>query len=147
MNDNRSYMARKETVEPKWYVVDATDMPLGRLASRVAVVLMGKHKPTYTPHVDTGDFVIIVNADKVAFTGNNKMQTKVYRHTGYPKGFRETTYAEMMRKDSTKLVERVIKGMLPKSRLHFDRKLKVYAGNDHPHAAQKPEVLDVRKAK
>lgn len=146
MNDHRSFMARKETVQPKWFLVDATDMPLGRLAAQVSMILMGKHKPTYTPHVDTGDFVVIINADKVAFTGNNKMSTKVYRHTGYPGGFRSATYAEMMKKDSTKLVERVIRGMLPKNRLHFDRKLKVYAGAEHPHAAQNPESINLRKA-
>lgn len=141
MTANRTYMATKETVAPKWYVVDAAGVSLGRLAARVSLILTGKSKPSYTPHVDTGDFVIIINADKVGFTGHKLERTKVYRHTGYPSGFRETTYAEMMRKDSTRLVERVVRGMLPKSRLHFERKLKVYAGADHPHAAQKPELI------
>lgn len=138
MASNRTFMARKEDFSPKWVLVDATDIPLGRLAARVSLILTGKHRPTYTPHVDTGDFVIIVNADKVGFTGHKLENKKVYHHTGYPKGFRETTYAKMMEKDSTRLVEKVIRGMLPKSRLNFERKLKIYAGANHPHEAQCP---------
>ncbi|EEX49312.1 MULTISPECIES: 50S ribosomal protein L13 [Jonquetella] len=139
MTANRTFMATKASYVPKWYVIDATDIPLGRLASRISLILTGKSKPSYTPHVDTGDFVIVINADKVGFTGRRKLaETKVYRHSGHPGGFKETTYAEMMQKDSTRLVERIVRGMLPKSRLHFERKLKVYAGADHPHAAQQP---------
>ncbi len=142
MTGNRTFMARKETVQRDWYVIDGAGIPLGRLASRVALILMGKHKPTYTPHVDTGDFVIIVNADKVGFTGRKLERTKIHWHTGYPGGFSEMTYGQCMAKNSVRLVERVIKGMLPKhNRLNFGRKLKVYAGEAHPHAAQKPVTI------
>jgi large subunit ribosomal protein L13 len=127
----------------KWYVVNAENKPLGRLASEVAKVLRGKHKPLFTPHVDTGDFVIIVNADKVVLTGN-KWQQKLYRwHTGYPGGFREIVAEKMRQRRPERVVELAIRGMLPKNKLGraMFRKLKVYASSTHPHAAQQPEPL------
>ena len=129
--------------ERKWWVVDATDIPLGRLASRVATVLRGKNKPTYTPHVDTGDFVIVVNASKVKLTGRKLQQKKYYRHSGSPGGFREESYEHLMVRPPEFPVTKAVKGMLPKNVLGRDliTKLKVYAGADHPHAAQKPEPL------
>ena len=129
--------------ERKWWVVDATDIPLGRLASRVATVLRGKNKPTYTPHVDTGDFVIVVNASKVKLTGRKLQQKKYYRHSGSPGGFREESYEHLMVRHPEFPVTKAVKGMLPKNVLGRDliTKLKVYAGADHPHAAQKPEPL------
>ncbi len=142
MKESCTFMAKNETVERNWYVVDAADMVLGRMAAQVARVLMGKHKPVYTPHVDTGDFVIVINADKVRITGNKLEKERVYRHSGHPGGFRSRTYGEMMAKFPDRLVEKVIRGMLPKSKLHFERKLKGYAGPSHPHAAQQPEPLE-----
>lgn len=140
----KSYIAKPLEIERKWYVVDAEGQTLGRLASKVASVLRGKHKPIYTPHVDCGDYVIIVNADKIKLTGKKSFQ-KVYRwHTGYVGHLRERSYEEMMQKRPTRVVEMAIKGMLPHTSLGADmfRKLKVYAGPDHKHAAQKPEVLE-----
>lgn len=141
----RSYMAKPEEVVRKWYVVDASGCTLGRLASRVAAVLKGKHKPTYTPHVDTGDYVIIVNADKVVVTGNKAHDRVYYHHTQYPGGLRSITYEDFMKKSPEKLVERAVRGMLPHNRLgrSMIKKLKVYASPDHPHQAQKPETLKV----
>jgi large subunit ribosomal protein L13 len=129
--------------ERAWWVVDATDIPLGRLASRVATVLRGKNKPTYTPHVDTGDFVIVVNASKVKLTGRKLQQKKYYRHSGSPGGFREESYEHLMARNPEFPITKAVKGMLPKNVLGRDliTKLKVYAGADHPHAAQKPEPL------
>ena len=145
MTDTRTFMARKETVQRDWYVIDATGISLGRLASRVALVLMGKHKPTYTPHVDTGDFVIIINAEKVGFTGNKLRDKRVYRHSGYPGGFRSSTYAEIMAKHPTRLIEKVVKGMLPKNKLGSKmlKKLRVYKGAEHGHAAQQPTAMEL----
>jgi large subunit ribosomal protein L13 len=139
-------MANKATIEHKWYVVDATDMVLGRLASQVATVLRGKHKPTYTPHVDTGDYVIIVNADKVRMTGNKLVNEKYYHHTGWLGGLKVKTAKEFLEKDPTGFVEHAVKGMLPHNTLGRAQgmKLFVYAGPDHPHAAQKPEELKVK---
>ena len=139
-------MATKATIEHKWYVVDATDMVLGRLASQVATVLRGKHKPTYTPHVDTGDYVIIVNADKVRMTGNKLANEKYYHHTGWLGGLKVKTAKEFLEKDPTGFVEHAVKGMLPHNTLGRAQgmKLFVYAGPDHPHAAQKPEELKVK---
>jgi large subunit ribosomal protein L13 len=129
--------------ERKWWVVDATDIPLGRLASRVAMVLRGKNKPTYTPHVDTGDFVVVVNASKVKLTGRKLQQKKYYRHSGSPGGFREESYEHLMQRHPEFPITKAVKGMLPKNVLGREliTKLKVYAGADHPHAAQKPEPL------
>jgi large subunit ribosomal protein L13 len=139
----RTLSIRKEDVRRQWYVVDAENQVLGRLASEVAKILRGKHKPIYTPHVDTGDCVIIVNAAKVVLTGN-KWEQKLYRwHTGYPGGLREVSAGKMRQRRPERLVELAVRGMLPKTKLGraMLRKLKVYAASTHPHAAQQPEVL------
>ena len=139
----KTFMAKPETVERKWYVVDATGMVLGRLASQVAAVLRGKNKPTFTPHVDTGDYVIITNCDKVVLTGR-KLEQKFYRyHTGYIGGLKEISYSKMMETKADFVVKEAVKGMLPKSPLgrQMLKKLKVYKGAEHGHEAQKPEVL------
>ncbi len=139
----KTYMAKAETVERKWYVVDAAGVPLGRLASRVASVLRGKNKPTFTPNVDCGDFVIIINTDKAVLTGK-KLENKFYRyHTGYIGGLKEISYKKMMEEKSDLAVYEAVKGMLPKNSLGRTmlKKLKVYKGAEHNHAAQKPEEL------
>ncbi|HAG22537.1 MAG TPA: 50S ribosomal protein L13 [Synergistaceae bacterium] len=143
MSGNTTFMAKKNNIERKWYVVDATDKPLGRLASQVAKILQGKHKPVYTPHVDTGDFVIVLNADKVKLTGRKAQQSMVYRYSGYKGGLKAIPFGEYLAKSPDRLVEKVVKGMLPKNRLVFHRKLKVYAGPNHPHTAQKPEKIEI----
>lgn len=140
----KSYMAKANEIERKWYVIDAEGKVLGRLASEIASVLRGKRKPIFTPHVDCGDFVIVINADKVVLTGN-KLNQKIYAyHTGYPGGRREVVYAEMMEKRPEKVIELAVKGMLPKNRLgrKMIKKLKVYTGSEHPHTAQAPEVYE-----
>ena len=139
----KSYMASPATIERKWYVVDATGYTLGRLASEVAKVLRGKNKPIYTPHIDTGDYVIIVNADKVKVTGKKLDQKIYYRHSDYVGGMKEATLREMMDKKPEKVIELAVKGMLPKGPLGraMYKKLFVYAGAEHGHEAQKPEVL------
>ena len=140
----KSYIAKPQEVERKWYVIDAEGKNLGRLASEVASILRGKKKPVYTPHVDTGDYVIIVNADKVAVTGN-KMKQKVYKHhTGYPGGLKEITLEKLLDKKPEEVLKHAVKGMLPKGRLgrQMFTKLKVYAGPEHRHQAQKPEVYE-----
>ena len=139
----KTFMASPATIERKWYVVDATDMTLGRLASEVAKVLRGKNKPIFTPHMDTGDYVIIVNTAKVKVTGKKLDQKIYYRHSGYVGGMKETTLREMMAKKPERVIELAVKGMLPKGPLgrQMYRKLHVYAGPEHEHAAQKPEVL------
>ena len=136
-------MANAATIERKWYVVDAAGQTLGRLASEVATVLRGKNKPTYTPHVDTGDYVIIVNAEKIKVTGKKLDQKIYYHHSDYVGGMKETTLREMLAKKPEKVVELAVKGMLPKGPLGREMftKLHVYAGAEHPHTAQKPEVL------
>ena len=143
----KSYMQKKETVERKWYVIDATDMTLGRLASQVAHILRGKHKATYTPHIDCGDYVIIVNCEKVKLTGNKLNDKIYYNHSRYAGGLRERTAKEMIERFPVEMVEKAIKGMLPHNRLGraMFKKLFVYEGENHPHMAQKPEVLDLRK--
>ncbi|MBE7079456.1 MAG: 50S ribosomal protein L13 [Clostridiales bacterium] len=141
----KTYMAKAESVERKWYVVDAAGVPMGRLASRVASVLRGKNKPTYTPNVDTGDFVIVINTDKAVLTGK-KLENKFYRyHTGYIGGLKEISYKKMMAEKSDLAVYEAVKGMLPKNSLGraMLKKLKVYKGAEHNHAAQKPEELKV----
>jgi large subunit ribosomal protein L13 len=141
----KTFMAKAEEVTRKWYVVDAEGKPLGRLASEVAKILRGKHKPTYTPHVDTGDYVIVINADKVVLTGN-KLENKFYRHhSGWPGGMKEIKYKDMMATRPVKVVEVAVKGMLPKNSLGraMFKKLKVYAGAEHNHEAQKPETLEI----
>lgn len=141
----KSYLAKNEEVERKWYVVDAEGKSLGRLAAQIAKVLQGKHKPTYTPHVDTGDYVIVINAEKVVLTGKKLTQKKYYRHSGYPGGLKEQTAKEILEKYPERLIEKAVKGMLPKTKLgrHMYKKLKVYAGSNHPHEAQKPEKLEL----
>jgi large subunit ribosomal protein L13 len=136
----RTYTPKASEVQRGWVVIDATDVVLGRLASHAAAILRGKNKATFTPHMDMGDFVIIVNADKVALTGSKLAQKKAYRHSGYPGGLRAVGYAELLEKNPERAVEKAIRGMLPKSSLGRDqfRKLKVYAGAEHPHAAQQP---------
>lgn len=140
-----TFMASPATIERKWYVVDASGKTLGRLSSEVAKVLRGKNKPIFTPHIDTGDFVIIVNADKVKVTGKKLDQKKYYHHSDYVGGMKETSLKEMIAKKPEKVLELAIKGMLPKGPLGREmyKKLFVYAGAEHPHAAQKPEVLDI----
>ena len=139
----KTYMANPDKIERKWYVVDATDKTLGRLTSEIAKVLRGKNKPVYTPHIDTGDYVIVVNADKVKVTGKKLQQKIYYNHSDYVGGMRETTLAEMLAKKPEKVVELAVKGMLPKGPLGraMIKKLHVYAGPEHNNQAQKPEVL------
>ena len=137
----RTFTPKPADIKREWLVIDATDIVLGRLASHAATLLRGKHKPIFAPHVDTGDFVIIVNAEKVALTGAKLAQKKAYSHSGYPGGLTATTYAEVLEKHPTRAVEKAIRGMLPKNsigRAQFT-KLKVYAGPEHPHAAQQPK--------
>ena len=136
----RTYTPKPADVQRQWYVIDATDVVLGRLASQVAALLRGKHKPIFAPHVDTGDFVIIVNADKVALSGKKLEQKRAYRHSGYPGGLSSISYADLLHKHPERAVEKAVKGMLPKNRLgrKMFHKLKVYAGPEHPHAAQQP---------
>ncbi|MDR2180720.1 MAG: 50S ribosomal protein L13 [Synergistaceae bacterium] len=143
MAGSGSYLARNETVERQWFVVDATDRPAGRLAAQIARILTGKHRPTFTPHVDTGDFVIVVNAEKVKLTGKKGSQSHYHYHTGHSGGYRSISWDVMLQKRPEFLFEHVVKGMLPKTRLKYERKLKVYAGPNHPHAAQSPVVLDL----
>ena len=140
-----TFMQSKETVVRDWYVIDATDMPLGRVASIAATMLRGKHKVTYTPHVDCGDNIIIINADKVALTGNKLENKMYYDHSRYVGGLRERTAKEMKENYPVEMVERAVKGMLPHNRLgrQMYKKLFVYAGNEHPHTAQKPKVVDM----
>lgn len=140
-----TFMANPQNVERKWLVVDAEGKTLGRLASQIAAILRGKHKPTFTPHTDCGDFVIIVNAEKIHLSGT-KLQNKLYRrHTGYPGGLKQTNAKTLLEKQPTRLLELAIKGMLPHNKLGADmyRKLKVYAGPEHPHQAQQPSPLEV----
>jgi len=141
----KTYMAKAEEVKKKWYVVDAAGKPLGRLASVVASILRGKHKPIYTPHVDTGDYVIVINAEKAVLTGK-KLDQKVYRrHSGWPGGLKETKYRQLMEKSPEKAVELAVKRMLPHNSLGraMFRKLRVYRGPEHEHQAQKPEILEI----
>ncbi len=143
----KTLLAKNMEIEKKWYLVDADNLVLGRLSSRVASVLRGKNKPMYTPHVDTGDFVIIINADKVRLTGN-KLQNKVYiHHSGYPGGLKSKSAKDLMKSVPEEIVISAVKGMLPKNKLGKLqlKKLKVYKGTDHPHKAQKPEVLKLTK--
>jgi large subunit ribosomal protein L13 len=142
----KSYMARPLEVERKWYVVDAEGKHLGRLATEIVRVLRGKNKPQYTPHVDVGDFVIVVNADRVALTGRKAEQRVYRRHSGYPGGMKETSYEQMLGRKPTEVLRRAVYGMMPKTRLARKqfKKLKIYAGPEHPHAAQDPQTLEVK---
>jgi len=144
--DVKTYMAKPAEVDRKWYVIDAAEQTLGRLSSEVASILRGKHKPTYTPHVDTGDFVIVINADKIRLTGDKINQKKYRYHTGYPGGLKEIDYKTLLQKKPEKAIEVAVKGMLPHNRLgnRMYKKLKVYRGSEHPHQAQKPEVRELR---
>ncbi len=136
---------RAQDVERSWWIVDAENKTLGRLATEIARRLRGKHKPEYTPHVDTGDYIIVVNAEKVRVTGNKEQGKTYWRHTGYPGGIKGTSVADMRASHPQRLIEKAVKGMLPKNPLGraMYRKLKVYAGSEHPHAAQQPEVLEI----
>ena len=142
----KSFMANPDTIERKWYVVDADGATLGRLASEVAAVLRGKNKPIFTPHVDCGDYVIVINADKIAVSGKKMEQKVYYSHSLYVGGMKETTLREMMAKKPEKVIEKAVKGMLPKGPLgeQMYKKLHVYAGENHNHQAQKPEVLTIK---
>lgn len=141
--ERRTYSAKSSDVRHKWFVVDAEGKTLGRLASAIAATLRGKHKPTYTPHVDTGDFVIVLNAGKVKVTGDKERQKTYYRHSGYPGGLRSTTLKDMRAKHPDRIIENAVRGMLPRTALGKEqlRKLKIYEGSEHPHAAQNPETL------
>ncbi len=143
----RTYMAKPAEALPqrKWWVVDATNQPLGRLASRVASVLRGKHKAQFTPHVDTGDFVVVINADKVKLTGSKASDKMYYRHSGFPGGIKSVSFEQLMEKHPNQPIEKAVKGMLPKNTLgrKMLSKLKVYAGEQHPHQAQQPATLEL----
>ncbi|RLK47962.1 50S ribosomal protein L13 [Microbacterium telephonicum] len=136
----RTYTPKAGEAQREWLVIDATDVVLGRLASHAAVLLRGKHKPTFANHMDAGDFVIVINAEKVALTGQKLAQKKAYRHSGYPGGLSSVTYAELLEKNPVRAIEKAVRGMLPKNSLGAQQlsKLKVYAGAEHPHAAQQP---------
>lgn len=142
-----TYSPKPGDVTRAWHVIDAEDVVLGRLATEVATLLRGKHKPTFAPHVDTGDFVIIVNAEKVALTGNKREQKFAYRHSGYPGGLRKRSFGELLDTRPERLLEKVVKGMLPKNKLGRAqaKKLKVYAGPEHPHSAQQPQAFEITK--
>lgn len=141
-----TYMAKSNEIERKWYIVDAAGQTLGRLASEVATVIRGKHKPEFTPHVDTGDYVVVINAADIVLTGNKLKDKKYYRHSGYVGGLKTQTAEELLNKWPERVIERAVYGMLPKNRLgeKMKLKLKVYAGSEHPHQAQQPEVLELR---
>jgi large subunit ribosomal protein L13 len=141
----KTYNAKPGEVAREWYLVDADGLTLGRLATRIADTLRGKRKPEYTPHVDTGDFVVVVNAEKIAVTGNKLDQKRYYRHSGYPGGLRSRTLRQQLERRPTEVLRTAVKGMLPKNRLarHQLTKLKIYAGPEHPHAAQNPRPLDL----
>jgi large subunit ribosomal protein L13 len=141
----RTFTPKPGDIERRWHVIDASDVVLGRLATQSAVLLRGKHKPIFAPHVDTGDFVVIINAGKVALTGNKREQKLAYRHSGYPGGLRSVSYTELLDKNPQRAVEKAIRGMLPKNSLgrQMLSKLKVYAGPEHPHSAQKPVPFEI----
>jgi large subunit ribosomal protein L13 len=141
----RTFTPKPGDVERAWHVIDASDIVLGRLASQAAALLRGKHKPIFAPHLDTGDFVVIVNAGKVALTGAKREQKRAYRHSGYPGGLRSVGYVELLEKNPERAVEKAIRGMLPKNSLGRAqlRKLKVYAGSEHPHLAQQPKPFEI----
>jgi large subunit ribosomal protein L13 len=141
----RTFSPKAADIQHQWHVIDASDVVLGRLASQSAILLRGKHKPIFAPHVDTGDFVIIVNAAKVALTGNKLQDKRAYRHSGYPGGLRSVSYADLMARNPEKAVEKAVRGMLPKNTLgrHQLSKLKVYPGPEHPHSAQMPVPFEI----
>ncbi|MBW0117958.1 50S ribosomal protein L13 [Pseudonocardia abyssalis] len=140
-----TYSPKPGEINRAWHVIDATDVVLGRLATHAATLLRGKHKPTYAPHMDTGDFVVIVNAEKISVSGNKRDDKFIYRHSGFPGGLRQRSVGEMIEKQPDRLVEKAVKGMLPKNKLGraMGKKLKVYAGPNHPHAAQQPAAFEI----
>ena len=142
-----TYSPKPADITRQWHVIDAQDVVLGRLAVSAAHLLRGKHKATFAPHVDGGDFVVVVNADKVALTGNKRTDKDVYRHSGYPGGLKTTSYGDLLERDARKAIEKSVRGMLPKNRLgnQIIKKLKVYAGPDHPHAAQQPQPYEIKQ--
>jgi large subunit ribosomal protein L13 len=141
----KTFSANPDTIRREWFVVDATDKILGRLATEVARRLRGKHKPEYTPHADTGDYIVIVNADKIRVTGRKAADKMYYHHTGYPGGLKEISFEKLLAKDSTRVIESAVKGMLPKNSLgrSMYSKLKIFRGNEHVHQAQQPQTLDI----
>ncbi|GAB3463279.1 50S ribosomal protein L13 [Streptomonospora sediminis] len=143
----RTYSPKPNDVQRQWHVIDASDVVLGRLGSHVATLLRGKHKTYYAPHIDTGDFVIVINAGKVALTGNKREQKRAYRHSGYPGGLSSVSYGELLDKHPERAIEKAVKGMLPKGSLgrKMAKKLKVYAGAEHPHQAQQPVPYELKK--
>ncbi|WP_100446605.1 50S ribosomal protein L13 [Glycomyces xiaoerkulensis] len=143
----RTYSPKPDDIDRQWLVIDATDVVLGRLATHAAQLLRGKHKPMFAPNTDTGDYVIVVNAEKVVLTRNKLQNKKAYRHSGYPGGLKEQTYADLMEKAPHKVVEKAVRGMLPKTKLgrSMIKKLKVYTGPGHPHAAQQPQPYEITK--
>jgi large subunit ribosomal protein L13 len=145
----KTYFATTENSEHKWYLVDASSKVLGRLASQIAKYLRGKHKPEYTPHADTGDYIVVINAAQIKVTGKKEQEKKYYRHSGFPGGIKETTFEKQQANDPTKIIELAVKGMLPKNPLGraMLRKLKVYAGTEHPHIAQQPVEINLEKEK
>lgn len=142
----KTYVPKPEDIDRKWYVVDAKDKVLGRVASQVATILRGKHKPIYAPHMDVGDHVIIINADKIRVTGKKSQTKRYFRHSGYPGGVRFDTFAELIQRHPERILEKAVWGMLPHNKLgrKMFKKLKVYAGENHPHQAQKPEKLELK---
>jgi len=144
--ENKTYLPPVAEIQRDWYVVDATDQRLGRLATEIAMVLRGKNKPTYTPHLDTGDFVVVINADKVAVTGKKASQKIYRRHSGRPGGMKTESFEKLQARLPERIIEQAVKGMLPKNSLgrQLFTKMKVYAGADHPHAAQQPKVLEIK---
>lgn len=141
----KTFVATPSTIKREWFVVDATDKTLGRLATEIALRLRGKHKPEYTPHMDTGDYIVVVNVEKITVTGNKAEGKMYYSHTGYPGGLKETNFSKLQAKKPEMILEKAVKGMLPKGPLGraMFRKLKVYAGTEHNHVAQQPTVLDI----
>ena len=141
----KTYSAKPESVQREWFIVDAAEKTLGRLATEIALRLKGKHKPEYTPHVDTGDYIVVINAEKIRVTGKKTTDKMYYRHTGYPGGLRSISFDKLLDHKPEMIIEQAVKGMLPKNPLGRDmyRKLKVYAGSEHPHAAQQPQTLEI----
>lgn len=145
----KTYSAKPSDVTRKWYVLDASEAPLGRVATKAATLLTGKEKPMFTHHIDTGDYVIIINAEKTVVTGKKATDKKYYRHSNYPGGLTELTFTEVMKKDPTAAIRKAVRGMLPVNKLRDERlkRLKIYAGSEHDHAAQKPEVIQIKESK
>ena len=145
----KTFVAKPESVERDWYVVDAADKTLGRFAAEIALRLRGKHKPEYTPHVDTGDYIVVINAEKITVTGNKAKGKIYYSHSGYPGGLKEATFEQLIQKRPEMVIEKAVKGMLPKNRLGSElfRNLHAFVGTEHPHGAQKPETIEINTVK